>query len=87
MSSAATQLNGEPVDKTELQTVCDDTLTRIRRLNLAFGITPAADTVAERFFKEPTDKAPALDRAELERRVRLYWVKRGWGEEGYPAAL
>jgi aldehyde:ferredoxin oxidoreductase len=85
MSSAATQLNGGQVAKAELQKLCDDTLTRIRRLNLAFGVTPAADTVAERFFKEPTDKAPALDRAELERRVRSYWIKRGWSEEGYPA--
>jgi aldehyde:ferredoxin oxidoreductase len=85
MSSAATQLSGEPVTKEELRRICDDTLTRIRRLNLAFGMTPAADTVAERFFKEPTDKAPALDRDELARRVRLYWIKRGWTEEGYPA--
>jgi aldehyde:ferredoxin oxidoreductase len=85
--SAATQLNGEPVTKDDLRKLCDQTLTRIRRLNLAFGVTPAADTVAERFFKEPTDKAPALDRAELERRVRLYWIKRGWSEKGYPPPL
>ena len=84
LASAATQLNGEPVGKPELEELSTDTLTRIRRLNLAFGLTPADDTVAERFFTEPTDKAPALDRAELERRVRIYWVKRGWGEEGYP---
>ena len=85
--SAATQLNGAPVTKEDLRKLCDETLARIRRLNFAFGVTPAADTVAERFFNEPTDKAPALDRAELERRVRLYWIKRGWSEEGYPAAL
>ena len=85
MISAVMQLNGAPVTKDDLQEICDGTLTRIRRLNMAFGITPATDTVAERFFKEPTDKAPALDRAELERRVRLYWIKRGWSEEGYPS--
>jgi aldehyde:ferredoxin oxidoreductase len=86
MVSAASQLNGAPVTQWELQELCTDTLTRIRRLNLACGMSPAADTVAERFFIEPTDKAPALDRDELKRRVRLYWVKRGWDEEGYPLA-
>ena len=50
------------------------------------GVTPADDTVAERFFRDPTDIDPPLDRQELERRVRLYWVKRGWGEKGYPPA-
>jgi aldehyde:ferredoxin oxidoreductase len=84
LASAATQLNGEPVGRPELEQLSTETLTRIRRLNMAFGLSPADDTVAERFFTEPTDKAPALDRAELERRVRIYWVKRGWGEEGYP---
>ncbi len=83
-TSAATQLNGEAVGKSALEELSTDTLTRIRRLNLAFGLTPAADTVAERFFTEPTDKAQALDRAELGRRVRIYWVKRGWGEDGFP---
>jgi aldehyde:ferredoxin oxidoreductase len=87
LASAATQLNGEPVGKSELEELSTETLTRIRRLNLAFGLTPAADTVAERFFAEPTDKAPALDRAELEQRVRIYWAKRGWGGYGYPAGM
>jgi aldehyde:ferredoxin oxidoreductase len=82
--SAATQLNGAPVTERELESLCDDTLLRIRKLNLAFGMTPAADTLAERFFTEATDKAPAVDRAELERRVRLYWIKRGWTETGIP---
>jgi aldehyde:ferredoxin oxidoreductase len=87
MSSATQQLSGEPVSKEALRALCDDTLTRIRRLNLAFGMAPSADTVAERFFTEATDKAPALDREELERRVRLYWIKRGWTELGYPPGV
>jgi aldehyde:ferredoxin oxidoreductase len=82
--SAATQLKGEPVTESELEALCDDTLLRIRKLNMAFGMTPAADTVAERFFTEATDKAPAVDRDELQRRVRLYWIKRGWNETGIP---
>jgi aldehyde:ferredoxin oxidoreductase len=80
--SAASQLNGSPVTKAQLEQLSTDTLTRIRRLNFAFGMTPADDTVAERFFREPTDKAPAVDREELHRRVGIYWVKRGWGPEG-----
>jgi aldehyde:ferredoxin oxidoreductase len=84
LTAAAAQLHGDQVTKEELQDLCTEILTRIRRLNLALGITPADDTVAERFFRQPTDKAPALDRDELERRVRLYWRKRGWGDEGYP---
>ena len=84
MSSAAQQLSGRPVSEEELRALCDETLTRIRRLNLAFGMLPSDDTVAERFFTEATDKAPALDREELERRVRVYWIKRGWTESGYP---
>ena len=82
--SSVSQLNGAPVAKEQLEELSTETITRIRRLNLAFGATPADDTVAERFFREPTDRAPALDREELERRVRIYWVKRGWGEEGLP---
>ena len=80
--SAASQLNGAPVTKEQLEALSAETLTRIRRLNFAFGLTPADDTVAERFFREPTDKADALDRAQLENRVRIYWRRRGWGEEG-----
>ena len=87
LASAATQLNGEPVGKPELEQLSTDTLTRIRRLNLTFGLTPADDTVAERFFIDSTDKAPALDRAELQRRVRIYWVERGWGEDGYASEV
>jgi aldehyde:ferredoxin oxidoreductase len=84
--SSVTQLNEAPVTKEELERLSTETITRIRRLNLAFGATPADDTVAERFFREPTDAAPALDREELGRRVGIYWVMRGWTEEGLPQA-
>ncbi len=86
LTSAVAQLNGGPVTKEQLEELSTDILTRIRRLNFAFGMTPADDTVAERFFREPTDKAPAVDREELRRRVRIYWIKRGWGAEGLPPA-
>jgi aldehyde:ferredoxin oxidoreductase len=82
--SAASQLNGEPLTKSELQALSTDVTTRIRRLNLAMGMTPADDTVAERFFKESTDVNPPLDRQELENRVKVYWRKRGWSAGGYP---
>ena len=85
--AAVTGLNGSPIGKAELEMLCDDTVTRIRRLNVAFGLVASSDTVAERFFTEATDRAPALDREELHRRVRLYWHERGWGDEGYPAGL
>ncbi len=84
LGSAVAQLYGQPVSKKDLEDLARDTVTRIRRLNLACGCTPADDTIAERFFREPTDRAPAVDRTELERRVRLYWQKRGWDEKGYP---
>lgn len=80
--SATGQLNGASVTKEQLERLSAETTTRIRRLNLAFGATPADDTVAERFFRESTDTAPALDRDELERRVRIYWKKRGWSADG-----
>jgi aldehyde:ferredoxin oxidoreductase len=81
---AATELHGAPVAKADLQALSTETHTRIRRFSQACGLTPADDTVAERFFRVPTDRAPALDRAELERRVRIYWDKRGWGTDGLP---
>lgn len=84
--SCVSQLNGSPVTKEQLERLSADTITRIRRLNMAFGMTPADDTLAERFFREPTDKAPPVDRDELRRRVGIYWVKRGWGAEGVPPA-
>jgi aldehyde:ferredoxin oxidoreductase len=80
--SSASQLNGTSLTKEDLETLSTETITRIRRLNLAFGCTPADDTVAERFFREPTDTAPAVDKDELERQVRIYWKKRGWTEDG-----
>ncbi len=80
--SSASQLNGGPLAKEDLEGLSTETITRIRRLNMAFGSTPADDTVAERFFTDPTDTAPALDRQEMERRVRIYWAKRGWTEDG-----
>jgi aldehyde:ferredoxin oxidoreductase len=81
---AVAELHGAPVTKEQLERLSTETITRIRRFNLRCGATPADDTVAERFFRESTDRAPALDRAELERRVRIYWAKRGWGAEGLP---
>jgi aldehyde:ferredoxin oxidoreductase len=83
---AVAELHGAPVAKAELERLSTETITRIRRFNLLCGATPADDTLAERFFREPTDRAPALDREELERRVRIYWVKRGWGTDGLPPA-
>lgn len=84
LCSAAEQLGGAPVTKEQLEALSTETHTRIRRLNMALGCTPADDTIAERFFLEATDTAPVVDREELKRRVRLYWLKRGWSEEGYP---
>jgi aldehyde:ferredoxin oxidoreductase len=80
--SSAAQLNGAAVTKEQLEQLSTETTTRIRQLNLAFGATPADDSVAERFFREATDTAPVLDRDELQRRVRIYWTKRGWTNEG-----
>ncbi len=85
--SSASQLNGAPLTKEALEKISTDTITRIRRLNLTFGSTPAEDTVAARFFQDPTDTAPALDREELERWVRIYWAKRGWTEDGLVPAV
>ena len=85
--SSASQLNGAPLVKEALERISTETITRIRRLNLAFGSTPADDTVAARFFEDPTDTAPALDREELERWVRIYWAKRGWTEDGLVPAV
>lgn len=82
--SAISQLNGAPVTQEQAERLCTETVTRIRRLNFAFGTSPAQDTVAERFFRDATDTAPALDRAELEKRVKIYWRKRGWSEQGMP---
>jgi aldehyde:ferredoxin oxidoreductase len=80
--SAVAQLNEAPVTKEQLERLCTDTITRIRRFNLACGATPADDTVAERFFREPTDRAPVVDRDGLRRQVEIYWTKRGWGRDG-----
>lgn len=82
--SAVEQLNGSSVTKEALERLSNDAITRIRHLNLALGASPADDTVARRFFDEPTDAAPALDEEELRRRVLIYWAKRGWGEHGIP---
>lgn len=76
------QLNGGPVTVEELREVSRRTISRIRGLNFSFGCTPQDDTVAERFFLQDTDRAPALDREELQRRIRLYWHLRGWTEDG-----
>ncbi len=83
IASVVGQLHGSPVSKQELQSLCTDVATRIRRLNFAFGLSPADDTVADRFFRDPIDGAPALDREELEARVRRYWLMRGWAEDGW----
>jgi aldehyde:ferredoxin oxidoreductase len=86
LASAAEQLGGVPATKEQLERLSTETHTRIRRLNMSFGMTPADDRVAERFFREATDRAPALDREELQRRITLYWQKRGWSADGLPPA-
>lgn len=83
LATIASQLNSAPVSVRELKALADDVMDRIRILNTRFGALPADDTVAERFFRQATDKAPALDREELARWVRIYWLKRGWTENGY----
>jgi aldehyde:ferredoxin oxidoreductase len=83
LATIAGQLNEAPVSVEELRALANDVTDRIRVLNTKCGAVPADDTVAERFFREATDKAPALDREELARRVRIYWLKRGWTEDGY----
>ena len=84
LAAAAGQVGGRSATKEQLEQLSTDTATRIRKLNMNLGMTPADDTVAERFFHEATDRAPALDRDELQRRVRIYWQKRGWTENGLP---
>ncbi len=84
LASAVEQLSSLPAAKEQLEELSNDTITHIRRLNMKLGMTPADDTVAERFFHEATDRAPALDREELQRRVSIYWQKRGWTENGLP---
>ena len=77
-----TELNGAPVTVEQLKTLARDTITRIRALNFAFGATPADDTVAERFFREATDKAPALDRPRMQKWVAVVLAAAGLDERG-----
>jgi aldehyde:ferredoxin oxidoreductase len=83
---AASELAGQAVTKVELQETCNDVLTRIRRLNFAMGLSPADDSLPERFFSEATDFAPALDRAKFEGWIHMYWEHRLWGADGFPPA-
>ena len=81
---AVSQLAGHEVGKAELMELATAVLTRIRRLNFAMGLSPADDTIPDRFFTEATDTAPALDRDDFMSKIRIYWQRRGWGAEGRP---
>ena len=86
-SSAATQLNGAPVE----QAGARGAVHRHAHahpppescLRAASGRRHRRRAVLH--ARPPTRRPPSTG-TELERRVRIYWVKRGWGEEGYPPA-
>jgi len=64
-----------------MERLSTQTISRIRRLNMAFGSTPADDTVAERFFRDPTDTAPLSTETRWRAGSDLL-AKRGWTEDG-----
>ena len=58
-----------------------------RLANLRFGLTPADDTLPERYLKEPVPEGPAKGKVlPLEPMLREYYQARDWDwETGYPS--
>jgi len=84
LAVVVSELAGREVGGGELQQVTAQLLTRVRRLNFAFGLTAADDDLPRRFFDEPLGSKPAVDEAAFREQLRLYFEKRGWGAEGVP---
>jgi aldehyde:ferredoxin oxidoreductase len=75
------------IDQAGLQRLARDLLTRVRRLNFAFGLTAADDTLPRRFFTEPLGDKPPLGDDEFDGMLTAYYVARGWGAAGVPTPV
>jgi aldehyde:ferredoxin oxidoreductase len=78
----AGELSGRPVRVEELKDLTSQLLTRVRRLNFAFGLTPADDRLPRRFFTEALGERPPLGEEEFRGMLTAYYRRRGWGEQG-----
>ena len=57
----------------------------VRLFNLREGLTPAMDTLPNRFFTQPLSEGPCRDRvASLDELKKEYYFVRGWNKDGVP---
>ena len=72
-------LTGLELDKAGLQALSARIAADVRRFNLREGMSPADDTLPERFLREPLQPSgERLSEAELEQMVSEYYALRGW---------
>jgi len=61
--------------------------TLVRRFNIREGLTPALDTLPERFSKEPLAEGPSREHVvDLAPLLEDYYAVRGWDAQGVPTA-
>ncbi len=81
--AAALLRAGTGVDYTPeyVERLLGEAVERDRRLNLRLGVTPADDTLPERFLKEPLREGPSRgSTVDIEKMVGEYYRLHGWRE-------
>jgi aldehyde:ferredoxin oxidoreductase len=63
---------GMALDRPALERLANQVTQQTRRYNAREGLGPGADTLPDRFFREPTAEGASLQRAELERLIGDY---------------
>ena len=78
-------LTGLDISKEQLLRIGERVVTMEKMFNLRFGATADADTLPEKFLKEPIAEGPSAGAmVDLKPMVRDFYSKMGWDEQGVP---
>ncbi len=75
---------GLNLDQSELAQRAATVSNLARTFNIREGLTPADDSLPERFFREPLENGAVIRKDDLNRMIREYYSIRGWGDFSPP---
>lgn len=78
---------GLPEDTNMLRNLAGNIASRVRSFNIREGLTPAADHLSPRLYKETLKTGHRIAREDMERMVQDYYALRGWDPAGRPVAV
>ncbi|MFP3927586.1 MAG: aldehyde ferredoxin oxidoreductase C-terminal domain-containing protein, partial [Desulfobacteraceae bacterium] len=87
LSEIIERLTGLGLDAKDMRKIASSITDDVRRFNLREGLTPADDSIPERFHREALPETGKLISAyEMSCMLSEYYQARGWNEKGEPIA-